>query len=763
MGFSWYDGSWAFVKEATIPSAKLGGSGSLTDVRVLIDITDADIQASAQADGDDILFTDSEGVAKLDHELISYDNVTGAILAWVRIPAVADASQDYQIWLYYGNAGCAAQENPDGVWKDAPSLPATAVYHFETDVLDSSGNSNDGTNDGTVDVAGAVGRARTFDGTNDSIEAASAGFTTIEQSAYFSICASVKPGASALRQQIFYKGNTGEENLCLFIDEVGHVVVMVYQALEYEYYAEGSINVKDGAYHRIVGVRNGSSFKVYVDGVEDTSITSLGASTQLTTENVYIGKRLNNDYYLNADLDELFIIQGSMSANEVLADFNTIDDAAAFVSFGTESSFVSHDLEMPMTVLEEIVVDAELPMSVLEYAADRSMIVNILGGVISDGDMPIIPAPLHALYVDREIPVHIMELLEIDGILPTTILELIEAGFTMPTPTLQEIHSDIEMVIGQSQDRADDSEIPISIEEIIVSTTEMPISVLEYIVVDSEPNVFQAKEIAADEEPVTFVMTDIYEDEIVPIFIEESLAIDSGVPFGVLQGIYADESPVVSIAEHIVSDLALNVSFFQFISVNHEIPIPLLEDLVVSFVMPIGWDQEIRVNNLIPVNTMERLEEDAETVVHVSEDIATDTTYPVFLTEGINTDSVVPIVLLENIVSDEDVPVFIEQILRIDREPVVFIDEELAPTPVSADRRANVYIMAGRTPSLVMPMTVLEYLKFDSTMPISWWDEVKYFVPYGRYELRNWTWNYRLDVFENAVYSRTASLVEEKV
>lgn len=42
----------------------------------------------AQAHGEDVFFTDSNGISVLDHEIESYDPATGALRAWVRLPSL---------------------------------------------------------------------------------------------------------------------------------------------------------------------------------------------------------------------------------------------------------------------------------------------------------------------------------------------------------------------------------------------------------------------------------------------------------------------------------------------------------------------------------------------------------------------------------------------------------------------------------------------------------------------------------------------------
>jgi len=69
------------------------------------------------ANGYDIIFTsDYAGTSKLDHEIDSYNPVTGAINMWVRIPLLSHTC-DTVIYVNYGNASITTpQENRVGVW-----------------------------------------------------------------------------------------------------------------------------------------------------------------------------------------------------------------------------------------------------------------------------------------------------------------------------------------------------------------------------------------------------------------------------------------------------------------------------------------------------------------------------------------------------------------------------------------------------------------------------------------------------------------------
>jgi len=754
MAFGWYDLAWLQVKDVVIPSAQLGGSGTLSDFRWLVSRVDAQLQADARADGNDILFCDTDGVTKLDHELISYDNVTGTILALVRIPTVADASQDYTVWMYFDNAAAAAQENPDGVWKDAPSKPAVAAYHFENDVLDSSGNSFDLTNDGSVDVAGKVGRGRTLDGVADSMSATGADFSTVEQDTSFSILAFAKPGASAERQQIFYKGNTGEENLCLFINEVGHAVIMVYRATIFEYYAEGATNLKDVAWHRIIGVRDGTDFRIYVDGVDDTAVTSLGPTTQQTVEDVYIGKRFNEDYFLNADVDEIWVLSAAMNDAEAAADYNSLNDPAAFATFGPAKTFVeSTGMEMPLTYLEEIEVDDEMVMSILEGTADRVMIVSIMEFLNSDQSMPFIQAPLVAVTSDEEMPVTYLEQLAVDEEMPITLLEYILNDLEMPVPILQYIYSDIEMVVAPSQDRDDDRIMPVTYLEGIRVDMDLPLTYLEEITVDPDLPVMNTQEIRADEEIPFHQLQEIYNDEEMPLNVSNTGTIaDREMPVFFREEIDGDEEMPVSIEEHLEFDSEMPIMWTEALLNDEEIPETYLEEITVERELPMSWSAPLFNDVDIPVTFLEILYFDRELPISISEFIEVQRESQLPILQGVNADREMPATILQLVAFDLDVPIVILEHLWNELEMPVSFDKVVAPVPiVPADREMNIYIGQAIRGEREMPVTLRAFIEAFREMPMEWQDEILYVIPEGIYNLIVKTYQYDLEVMKETV------------
>lgn len=163
----WYGVTWTRRKKLTIAKEKI--PGALAGFAVLVDLTDAELQAHAQGTGQDILFTASDGKTKLPHELELYDSPTGHVLAWVK--TWLDPASDHVLYLYFGNGAAGQQQNPTAVW-DAEYV---GVWHLGEPTAD-GGNTGTHANSvqggvaglqgGNSQYSGKIGFAQRFDGSD---------------------------------------------------------------------------------------------------------------------------------------------------------------------------------------------------------------------------------------------------------------------------------------------------------------------------------------------------------------------------------------------------------------------------------------------------------------------------------------------------------------------------------------------------------------------------------------------------------------------
>ena len=61
------------------------------------------------------MFTEADGTTRLDHVIESYDPLTGALTAWVRVPLLS-STVDTELFIYYSNPSAVDQQDPADVF-----------------------------------------------------------------------------------------------------------------------------------------------------------------------------------------------------------------------------------------------------------------------------------------------------------------------------------------------------------------------------------------------------------------------------------------------------------------------------------------------------------------------------------------------------------------------------------------------------------------------------------------------------------------------
>jgi len=185
-------GGWPYRKPITIDHTKV--TAALTNFPVLISLTtDADLQANAQASGNDIFFTSADGATKLSHEIEKYTSGTGNLVAWVQVPSLSNTT-DTVLYMYYGNPTAPNQQGVTGTW----DTNYQGVWHLNqgtgVTAVDSTSNANSAVpNSGNPTAStGQIGGALTFASPSRLVIAADA---TLDLTTYsnWTMSAWVKP------------------------------------------------------------------------------------------------------------------------------------------------------------------------------------------------------------------------------------------------------------------------------------------------------------------------------------------------------------------------------------------------------------------------------------------------------------------------------------------------------------------------------------------------------------------------------------------
>jgi len=348
------------ICELHIQSSKV--PASLTDFPVLLteatlpsdEMLDADGSYPALDGGGDIRFSSDEaGANRLSCEIVTFttDNnpANGKAEIWVKVPSVSFSSNT-SIWVWYNTSGASqpaanAAYGSESVW-DANYV---GVWHLNETVVDeqttgthtdATSNNNDGTQNGNDDIAGKIGTAQDFDGTDDYVDVpdnASLDITgpiTIAAWDNFDsfsgdrvIVAKWDPSAN---QSYFFGNNTDSNELIFFVSDDGSSFS----------YAEVSTNaaLATGTWYHVAATWNSTDgAKLYKNG---TLLTMSPFGTNISAiysgnESLKIGaNEATASKFFDGRIDEARLSNNARSAAWIAASYKNQDDPAAFVIEG---------------------------------------------------------------------------------------------------------------------------------------------------------------------------------------------------------------------------------------------------------------------------------------------------------------------------------------------------------------------------------------------------------------------------------------------
>ncbi len=336
---AWYStsGTWQFRKRITIDHTKVP-TADKSNFPVLISLTDPALQ-QAQSSGNDILFTSVNGTTKLNHEIKTFTQSTGNLIAWVQVPTLATAT-DTVLYMYYGNPTATSQQAANNTWNDGGSNYYKAVWHMtETsgNVSDSTSNSNTGTPTGTTSVTGKMGNARFFNGTSDFIQVGDNNSIDIGSSVDLTIEMWIKSTQARVAGQypmfidkeVLSPTRQGYQ-MYLHQDSVDSWGGEVRSAGTSGALSEAT-NIADGSWHFVVMKRSGANVYAFRNGAQVNS-NAAPTGDLSNTNNLFMGKRSDSDDYYGGFEDEVRISATARSDDWIATEYNNQSSPSTFFS-----------------------------------------------------------------------------------------------------------------------------------------------------------------------------------------------------------------------------------------------------------------------------------------------------------------------------------------------------------------------------------------------------------------------------------------------
>ena len=325
---AWWDSAWLNRTKITFDNSS--GTENLTDFPVLISLTATDIDFSkVGAGGSDIRFVDNDGTP-LDYEIESWDDIGETATIWVRVQQLDAGSNTDYIHIYYNNPDALDAQTPDAVWDSGYA----GVYHLEEQVIDEdtsgihqdSAGTNDGAQSGNASTTGQIAGAQDFDGVNDDIDigglVGSTNSITLSGWIRHDGLTGVIERYITLenRAVIRHDGQNSIGQLDFYVELDG-----VKQHLR----IDGALTA--GVWHHVVGTWDGTTQRVYVDGVEAGSQSASGVLTTPTAGTISSASET-----MDGSIDEVRVSTVARSGEWIKASYRSQSGTFAFTSFGRE-------------------------------------------------------------------------------------------------------------------------------------------------------------------------------------------------------------------------------------------------------------------------------------------------------------------------------------------------------------------------------------------------------------------------------------------
>lgn len=343
--FGAYANGYTYRRTITINSGQVT-SGPHTDFPVLVAGTYSYLATVANgglvtdAQGDDIIFTASDGTTVLKHEVELYTDTSGLVAYWVKVPSVDVGTV---IYIYYGNASVTTtQADPTNVWNSS----FKGVWHLRAaSGADSiaSGHTFNGLNTPTSGT-GQIDGATTLNGTNQSMRAASS-FQLSATPNVMSFSAWVKPTSVTVRNYIFATSITDIAGHWFF--EVGNVSGLSNLAVQCpgvaQFRSAFGAYPTDGAWHHVAFTKNGAGNTglIYIDGVSST-VTYLNDTTFVDSVDAkQMGERTSGGFYFGGLIDEYHYSSVVLSAGWINTEYKNQFAPGTFYAVGSEETFNS--------------------------------------------------------------------------------------------------------------------------------------------------------------------------------------------------------------------------------------------------------------------------------------------------------------------------------------------------------------------------------------------------------------------------------------
>lgn len=355
----WYRADpWTYRRTLSVPAGRV--AATLTDFPVLVDVTDPGLVGVARSDGGDIRFTAADGTTLLDHELVAYDDGSGAVRAWVELPSVAAGSAT-TFHLYAGAPNAPAQQDVHGTWSNG----YLGVWHLVDDdpgadpvLTDSSPQDLDALADPGVASAAGAGIAVSGAGV-----AADVG-PNLAPRAALTVSATVSASTPGT---VLARGTGPDWALGLRLDGGTQRPIATARTGPTTVVASGGVATPGD---HIALRADGTTLETLVDGAVTASVATDGVLAATAGADVTLGALPDGSDAFGGVIGEVRVSDVARSDAWLAAEAATVSDPGTFVSVGSSATGTWFDVgewgsRLPVTLSATGVAGTHVDVPVL--------------------------------------------------------------------------------------------------------------------------------------------------------------------------------------------------------------------------------------------------------------------------------------------------------------------------------------------------------------------------------------------------------------
>ncbi len=320
---------WQYRKKISFDNR--GISENLINFPVGISLTTLNFDFSkVQQSGNDIRFFDSDGTTPIKYEVEIWDAAKKQALIWINVPKIDASSSSDFIYMYYGNPSATSGQNREEAWNSN----FVGVWHLQ----ETSGNYGDSTSYRANSISitnitrnpdGRIDQGASFSGIGSHIDIGDKNQLepqriTLEAWVKTNDFNRVGNGGIA-KGQVFPSGMDGSYSL----DFSGHTYgpTASWRLTNTKDWIFGAVTApnNDNNFHYWVGVYDGTSSKLYKDGVLVGSKPVTDTIGYAKKHNSFtIGGANWGQYSLNGKIDEVRVSNIARSANWIKAQYKSM-------------------------------------------------------------------------------------------------------------------------------------------------------------------------------------------------------------------------------------------------------------------------------------------------------------------------------------------------------------------------------------------------------------------------------------------------------